>query len=115
PLDVLEPVVAEQLTADADAREVLEPRSLGRRLPAPVLPGQQAVHERHVRDERDVELTRERQHVPRSVALQQAVLVLDGGEARLTGGARSVVRLPQLRRAEVAAADRPRLPGLDDL
>src|SRR5262249_42942961 len=78
---------------------------LGRRLTAAVLPSEQPAGEREVRDVRNPELPTEREDVVVVAALEQAVLVLEHGEADRAVLARDAIRFRELRSGEVRAAD----------
>ena len=78
-------------------------RARRRRLAAPELAGEQAAGEREVRDEPDAQLARERQQLGLGGALEQAVLVLHGGEPLVAQPG----RLAQLAGVDVRDPERP--------
>src|SRR5580692_1716424 len=76
------------------------------RLSTSVLSRQEPASKRKVRNEAHAELPGKWQHVLLRVAFQQAVFILDRGEASAARLARELVSLGKLRGGEVRAADR---------
>ena len=92
----------------------VQPRALRRRLAAAVLAGEQAAREREVRDDRRARAAR-RPAPPRPrLALEQAVLVLDGDEAACRSRGDASASRPCSAR-EVRAADGAHLALVDQL
>ncbi len=102
-LDPLQPLVAEAVAVAGEAR------SLGGRLAAAVLAGEQAALEREERDVADPELAADRHHLGVVVAPHQAVVVLHRHDLGDPG------RLPDLRRVDVREAEPPHLALVDEL